>query len=112
MMEERRARLRLEIVCDAVLSWSQKKGKFTPSGRKLDPIQISTMHLCSIIKSLLINSEDEAREAIFDFGTVPSKPASDNTIQVLTTERYTAQGLGGLCLTCVRTGEDHEIHSS
>jgi hypothetical protein len=105
MMEDRRARLRLEVVCRAAKSELRAKGKRGSSNSKLDPVQISSSSLCGIITSLLTPSADEDSWGGFNM------PDNENEFVRVTIEEFVAQGLGGLCLTCVRTGQDHKSHS-
>ncbi|XXG99310.1 hypothetical protein Hte_005647 [Hypoxylon texense] len=98
MLEERRSRLRLELVCPFARSNQPHKGIVN----KLDAAQISTESLDSTINALFGDNRasfSPANAAKYAKDVVESK-----------IEEFVARGLGGLCLTCVRTGEDHQNH--
>ena len=113
MMEQRRGRLRLEVVCRAAQSDSEPHtNKYRKvSGGKLDAAHISKTSLSDTMQSLLPPSLPRAvAEGHRGGGTRPYHGVSvENSVRELLKE-FTSKGLGGLCLTCVWTGEDHESH--
>jgi len=86
MMEERRGRLRLEIVCHAAARLQTKNKR---RGSKLDPVQISTTSVYDVIKCLLVSSDDGWEEVSPSW----TKPSEDELVRKKI-EEFIPQGLG------------------
>ncbi len=116
MMEQRRSRLRLEVVCLATQGGSElppnKYRKFP--GNKQDASHISKTSLSDTMQSLFLPLPPPSfPEGYRGSGirTYPEASVESSLVRELLKD-LTSKGLGGLCLTCVRTGEDHQIHGN
>jgi trehalose-6-phosphatase len=111
MMEELRGRIRLEVVCRINHpAPSNSRRVSIPTFRKPDPAQVSKMSVYDAIKAPLCDLSDDNHNPLVIVSS-PKKTTLEERVR-MTIDEIAAKVVYGLCMTCVRTGQDHAMHKA